>query len=68
MRKPEDLHETGQPRRRVIDIGGRANLYFCAGKTDCGIFAAVRFFRCQGQVIIYNGKLHFMAAIEALMQ
>lgn len=45
MRKPEDLHETGQPRRRVIGIGGRADLYsFCAGKTDCGIFAAVRFF------------------------
>ena len=43
MRKPEDLHETGQSCQRVIGIGDKADPYdyLDAEKTDCGIFTAV---------------------------
>jgi len=46
MRKPEDLHETGQSRRRVIGICDEVIGIFIFGaeKTDCGFIAAVFLF------------------------
>jgi len=44
MRKPEDLHETESPRRRVIGSGDKENTFlFWYRKTGCGIFATAFF-------------------------